>query len=420
MRILVLTNLFPPAVIGGYEIGCKDLVDELGSRGHDMKVLTSVLGADLLPPEPDVVRRLPLLLDDHQALAPLPPIRRAGFERQSQTVLRAALARWEPDLVLAFNMRFIARSALFLAQESAPVGYLVSDPWLQSWRHDDDWLRWMSTPGGGRRRRVAARLAAFVPQQLLRTTFGTLDLERVIFVSEHLKAAAVDAGVAADDASVVHWGIDTQRFGEVGGPIAPAERFLFVGQLLPHKGVEVAIRALGIFTAREGRGRLAIAGRSGDEHYTRSLHLLVDELGLAERVEFLGHVERDALPAVYRSHDALLAPAMWDEPFSIVLLEAMSSGTVVVASRTGGTPELVADGVNGLLFDRGDADGCALAMAALGDPARALDLRRAGRATIEQRHTLASMADRVDLILAAWAQSSKNTARTRAAKAASP
>ena len=90
----------------------------------------------------------------------------------------------------------------------------------------------------------------------------------------------------------------------------------------------------------------------GGPDYDKEIELLVRSLGLERSVRFTGLIPRERLPEIYKQHGTLIFPSVWDEPFSITLLEAMSSGLAVVGTTTGGSAELLADGVNALTFPR--------------------------------------------------------------------
>jgi glycosyltransferase involved in cell wall biosynthesis len=109
----------------------------------------------------------------------------------------------------------------------------------------------------------------------------------------------------------------------------------------------------------------------------------VDDLGVADRVEF-ARVARDQLAATYAEADALLFPVLWEEPWGLVPLEAMSTGTPVVATGTGGSGEYLRDGENCLIFQpRDDPRALAAAIERLAaDEGLRKRLRAGGQATV--------------------------------------
>ena len=134
--------------------------------------------------------------------------------------------------------------------------------------------------------------------------------------------------------------------------------------------------------------------------YEAELRALVRNAQLESRVRFAGKLPHDQLPALYQDHDILIFPSIWEEPFSITLLEAMASGLAVVATATGGSAELLRHNHNALIFPPADAGACAAQLAALlNDPVLFERIRSTGRETIERHYTIAQMADRIEALL---------------------
>ncbi|TQL55404.1 glycosyltransferase [Subtercola boreus] len=158
---------------------------------------------------------------------------------------------------------------------------------------------------------------------------------------------------------VVPPGVDTGLFHP--GPEKGAERrrgsrprILTLGRIQPLKGQDLAIRALATIPA-ERRPLLTIAGAPtpGEKKYERSLHTLVDELGLADDVVFAGTQARDVAALLIRESALLLIPSH-SETFGLVALEAAASGTPVIASRGTGTGSSVIHLSTGLLLGTRD------------------------------------------------------------------
>ena len=212
--------------------------------------------------------------------------------------------------------------------------------------------------------------------------------------------AATVAGRYGFAPQVVFNGIDTGLFSP--GPADPAWRaaagadartplLLFVGRLQPWKGVETAIRAL----AQVPGARLAIAGDGEDRP---RLERLATDMGLAGRVRFLGMVERQVLPHLYRSADLLVATSHASETFGIGLVEAQACGLPVVASRFGGFPEVVDEGRTGLLVPPRDPLALAEALnTLLADPPRRAAMAAAAPAWAAQ-FSWSAVADRIESV----------------------
>lgn len=154
-----------------------------------------------------------------------------------------------------------------------------------------------------------------------------------------------------------------------------------VGRLQPWKGQHVFLRAAAAVLRTHPRTKFFVIGDvvgGFSAAYPAELRALVDELGIADRVEFLG--QRSDVPALLPGLDVFCL-ASFDEPFGLVNVEAMAAGVPVVATRAGGVPEIIDDGVSGSLVPVGDHDAMAAAIEkVLTDPAFAGSIAAAGRA----------------------------------------
>jgi glycosyltransferase involved in cell wall biosynthesis len=182
--------------------------------------------------------------------------------------------------------------------------------------------------------------------------------------------------------SVVPCGVDVSLFSP-GGPAEPVpsgrRRLVVVSRLVERKGIGNVIAALPAVPEAE----LVVAGGppgselAGDAE-ARRLLALAATLGVGDRVQLRGQVERTLLPALLRSADAVVC-VPWYEPFGIVPLEAMACGVPVVASAVGGLVDTVVEDVTGVLVPprRPDLLGSSLRRL-LDDPARGRRLGAAG------------------------------------------
>ncbi len=168
----------------------------------------------------------------------------------------------------------------------------------------------------------------------------------------------------------------------VDGPSA----VLFVGRLVERKGVPYLLEAVGLLKDRSVR--LVIVG-DGPERL--KLEDAARRLGIADRVVFRGRIPAAELQAAYARARVFVLPSVFDargdtEGLGVVALEAMNHGTPVVASRIGGIPDVVEDGVTGLLVPPGDAAALAAALRrVLDEPDLARQLGEAGRRRVHER-----------------------------------
>ncbi|MBE0697894.1 MAG: glycosyltransferase, partial [Anaerolineaceae bacterium] len=140
--------------------------------------------------------------------------------------------------------------------------------------------------------------------------------------------------------------------------------FLYVGRHDREKRIDLLIRGLALLR-KQGRTdmRLVLAGQGAAKN---ELQALVRSLALDDQVTFLGYVDNQKLPALFRSADIFTMPSP-EELQSIATLEAMASGKPILAANARALPELVAPGVNGALFEPGSVESAAKGMVDLAD-----------------------------------------------------
>jgi glycosyltransferase involved in cell wall biosynthesis len=139
------------------------------------------------------------------------------------------------------------------------------------------------------------------------------------------------------------------------------EYLLSYGRLSKEKGIDVLVEALGIM---EKKVRLMIVGSGPEEN---NLKKQVGELKLEKYVEFVSWKKKDELEEIITSAKAVVIPSVWLENMPFTLLESMSLGKVVVASRLGGMSEMIENGKNGLLFEGNNAVDLAEKLSSLGN-----------------------------------------------------
>jgi glycosyltransferase involved in cell wall biosynthesis len=165
---------------------------------------------------------------------------------------------------------------------------------------------------------------------------------------------------------------------------SPLLRFGYLGQILPSKGVHVLIRAF-LKANIEAQSRLDIWGDlTAQSGYTRAIQSISDR---CQSIRFNGRFDRKLLASILAAIDVVIVPSLWYENAPLVIQEALAAQCPVIATKLGGMEELVQHGINGLLFQRGDADDLARQLRRLVDEPGLLERLRAGVSavkTIEQ------------------------------------
>jgi glycogen synthase len=398
---LVARSVFPLHGYGGLERHVYDLARALAQRDVDVTLITQ--------PPADGQAWSPSSIDPAVRAEFVPYHTFPGAGRRGTTVLDRSTA------YPLFGLRAGRRALDLVRQGKANIVHGLG----------------ASVLGYARARGRGAATAPLVlnPQGL--EEFGATDpsrapLKRAVYLplrkSVLICAAAADAVIATDRSlePVVlrHLGIPRERMRTIPNALdlrtldamtdpemvgelrdrhalAPGERILLsVGRLEASKGFHVLLRAMAAVRdhgALEGRPWRWVA--LGEGPYRPMLEMVVEELGLQERVHFLGRVPDQEMHAWHELSTLFLHPTLY-EGSSLVTLEAMAHRRAVIASAAGGIPDKVRPGENGWLVPPGDASALAAAISgAVGDPARLAHYGLAGRRIVEREFSWTAAGD---------------------------
>ncbi len=365
MRVLVVSNLYPPVAFGGYEVECSGVAERLGER-HEVLVLTSDSGAASTGEAAGVRRELALLsADERGALrAPRASLRAVGSARR-------ALA-WGPDLIYVWNGSSIPQAALrVLADSGVPLAFRVCEHWFGSLFTGDQFLRELLPARRGPARAAwalgcravnalpALRLAPAAPVRAA-ISWNSVAIRRMVDVPPFVEVALE---------RVTH---SVPRHGDLYAAVVPAPgpvpEIVFLGRVTPYKGLAVAIEALAKLRASGTGATLTVIGPE-DEPHGAQMRALAARLGVGEAIAWRGQQPPEQAAAALAGAHAMIVPSTWDEPFPLVTIEGALARVPLVASDVGGIAEGMHDEQHALLFARGDADGAARALArVLGEP----------------------------------------------------
>ncbi len=408
MNILFVSNLYPPHVLGGYEMLCQEVATQLCARGHEIRILTSDYGVDGLEDDAAGIERVLRLESDIYHYRPRQILRYPADRAHNVRVTREAIGRVRPDVVFVWGMWNLSRAVA--AEVERAMGDRVVYYLASAWPIEPSAHRayWEAADGGGLgnlfRRVVKGPLSVLLKSEWC---LPALRFEHAPCCSAATRAQIQAAGVTLGNAPVIYEGIDLTRFLEQAKARRPDDnsrglRLVFVGALVHHKGTHTAIEALERLMQEPlpFSVSLTILG-AGHPDYVARLHQLVTGYGLEGRVEFRSPIPREELPAFLGEFDVLLMPSIWEEPLARIMQDALAAGLVLVATRTGGTKEILVDGVNGLGFATDDPDDLARQIRRLiGDPALRSRLRHAGVRTATEKFDLTRMVDEIEAYLA--------------------
>lgn len=360
MKIGVFTNYYPPSERGGAELVAQRVADELSSRGHQVFVLStkafsgwSSLRPRMTANHVERVYRffpfnlyhvsnaskwpLPFRLLWHiiDLLGPIP-----------HTLIDRLLVQEEPDIILTHNLKGLGvRSSRCVQEKKVRHIHTLHDVQLSipsGLMLYGQETRWVNT---GFLRRWYERLAKYVigsPDIVVSPSHFLLNFYRNRgFFSE------TSVAVLPNPAPKISQKAQTDQM--FSGPV----RFLFVGQLEPHKGLLLLLDAI---LKLDIPFELHIAGDGSLGHQ------ITERAKKDIRVFFHGFISLEHIKKIMVRSDAVVLPSLCYENSPTVVYESFQMGVPVIASNIGGIPELIEDGKNGLLFEPGSVEALAFAL----------------------------------------------------------
>ena len=387
MKICLVTNLYPPTVQGGAEIYVARLARALAQE-HRVTVITSEAGFHPAPhrefsPEGVTVYRLGPINIAHLTRLPhhLVPqsIFRAvdAYHPQIAANVAGILDRERPDLVHIHNWVGLSLAAtVTAARRRAPLAITLHDYSLfcayASIRHPDGHTCRPDLPCGllaavnryvARFLRLAISPSHYVLDEHTRRGFFRHAIHQILPYG--LESALTSSPLPS---------FPSPSGGGQGGGLKKTFDVLFMGRVQSHKGIEVLIHA---FRRTTDAGlRLHVAGTGPCVEACKTLAASDD------RIRFYGFVSGEMRRSLLENADCMVLPSLWPDNYPVSIQEAFASGPVVIASMVGGIPEMVHDGVNGLLVQPGDEAGIVSAIERLRQsPELAARLRASAKET---------------------------------------
>jgi glycosyltransferase involved in cell wall biosynthesis len=394
VRLLTLSNFYPPHSRGGYEQWCHEVTERLRARGHEVEVLTSrFAGAGVVERDAPWVHRdlrLEMEFDSLWNAARFFTARHAD-RRKNLERLRTLIRAFKPECVLVWGMWNLHRSLPALAEHACPnrVAYYVGDYWPTLPTQYEPY--WESPARGWMASILKAPLRVVARRLIAREHVPDVEFRHLMFPTSFMRDELSRRGIRGTVSRIVSGAIDISLYVPLTerdrGSDPDPVRLLWAGRLTSEKGVDDAIVALGILLHEShiSRVRLTVVG-SGEASYERHLRALAQQHGVGDLVTFLGAQPKEVMPELYGEADIFLFTSTWPEPFGRVIVEAMASQLAVVGSATGGAAEILVDGRNALVVKPGDARDLAGAVGRLVDSPRLREqlAQRARQDAVEQ------------------------------------
>ncbi len=408
LRLFVLTNFYPPYDRGGYEQFCAEVCNYLGSRGHQILILTSNYCSNQngvqVSEEQNLEIHRKLNLESNLFRYSVLDFFLSRRKKEQENLLHLAqlLERFNPDLILIWGMWNLSRSlpAYLEKYKNAFTLYWLSDNWPAE--PDFHQFYW-SQPARHRLLRAPKQYLNQLAQSILAKEGKPvrLELKNSICLSKSLKENLINEGIDVNNAKVIYHGVDLASFHP---PLEPRTRSpgklssIYMGGLSEQKGVHTAIQAVSHLVNHDGMNQitLAVVG-TGHPEYVHFLKTMIAEHNLEENIKIYPRVPREQVPQLLIQYDCLIFPSIWEEPLGRCHLEAMACALPVISTTAGGSKEIITNEINGLTFAAGDPLELASQLKRLAlDPELAVRLGYAGRKTVEERFDLSKILNEIE------------------------
>jgi len=404
MRILVLTAFYPPHQIGGYEIRCKEVVDDLVKRGHEAFIITTrcpTRQCDLLNIEYSIAR---VLHPKKVAQNTLIQIRNDLIDlRFIDQILKA----YQPDIIYLWSIQPLSNAIFpYFTDQNIQIVYdeggsgliyltKIHEGGLYFFKNKNDpsTKRWL--------KKVLNRMLNWISSGLIKPQWSWPNDMRVYFNSKSALRYSQERGAQVKTANVIYSGIMIAHFpfhprDQTGSPV----KIITPGRIKPKKGNKDAVYLMSELRKREIDARLIIVGKVElNEYYDEILQEIFTN-GLVDFIEYSPMVSQRELAHLYQESEFCLVPTYFKTGFSRVPLEAMASGCIVITYGNEGSGEIIDDSHTGFIVPEGDISAAAdLIEDLINDPSRYRQISRNARLKIENECSFDKYVDAIEAYL---------------------
>lgn len=426
MKICIVTEYFPPRIIGGGEYAANNLARSLARHGQTVDVLTSHrrLTTPAMTSGESPIHEIKDGMTIHRILGlktlKLKSLDLTGFSVHEFFFLHAMItlvsfAKTEkPDLIHALNIDSIPPAVLAGKICRIPVIVTINANAIKCPKGD-----MMRSDGGicygkcdflsstvclthhlrHRKWRGLHSLETFFWWSIIR--FFARRADKIVAISKFLQKILVQEGFPAKrievipemiDLDFLESDIDTVEDSQFYQSFSGGKVVLYAGAIFDsRKGSETLIEAMPFVLEKIPNAKFVISGRIPDRE-----RRMLEEPKLMRNVITTGLVSRKKLSALYKIADAVVFPNVAPEPFGLVLIETMSAGKPLIGSAIGAIPEIIQNNVTGVLVKAGDANSLAKAIVeVLSDKESAKRLGKRGKTVVQQKFSEEVVLDRI-------------------------
>jgi glycosyltransferase involved in cell wall biosynthesis len=329
------------APVGGAGVYLQQLTEELHKRGHSVRILSSNENFKVKPFRTDSFKAI-----DTTSLT---RIWLQLYNPSSKKVLES-MQRFKPDIIHLHSVMGQSSPSIFYGFKNTPSVMTLHDNLITS--PLDRLALGASSRKGLSKQLFLLRVLGFrYAYEAIRNLAYGLAIRKVdsfISPSEYINS---EMKRNHPQTTVVKIPNGTRLLSASPLPKTRNKNILFVGRLAVEKGASILVEAFGIIAKQDPHATLTIVG---DGPQAAQLKARATQLGISNRITFAGYVNRDRIQQYYHGASLVCIPSLCEESFSLVGIEALSAGRVVIASEVGGISEWLDDGVNGYFVPPGN------------------------------------------------------------------
>lgn len=324
MKILVISNYYPPYYLGGYELACFDTVEFLKEKGHKVSVLTGDYKSN--KSGNDIYRKLNYI--DYES----PSYKnKYDIEKLNYQVTEEIIQVTKPDIIYIWSLRLISLSPLWAIEKTKIKKiFEIGDFWMKGFLNNS----------------FFSKLKREIKNRLPFGNAKNVSISPAICISDWM-VNIMKKQYGSQQIHVVPNGtsVSEKKCMEKDDAVM---KYMFCGRIDHSKGLDMAIKSLSYLKDNNYDDFEFHIYGDGDKTYLKRCLKMVEILNLQNQVFY--HGKLDNLKDAYRKNHVLLMPTRMKEPFGLVLIEAMNYGVVPIAPNAYGPKEIIDDYKDGILF----------------------------------------------------------------------
>lgn len=401
MKLLVVTDSYPPYHSGGYELRCQDVVERLRAFGHEIKVLSTKIDKKTNTEIPSIKRSLHV--DNYNVNIFIRILR----DLKDVSLLHNEIKSYQPDAIYLWHIVNMSKAILpYLSGVNKPIIFDEGGKGLfAAWSQRGAWYYFVE-------HRSRINLFNIIKPSiiLLLNIISSNKLKKkwewpkslfAYFNSDSSRKWTESKLVSTKRNYTIHSGIDINKFKyrpreKIGNPL----KVIVPGRIAPIKGI-IDIVPLVVELKRRGiQTKALVVGKVFDPRYYQQLLRSIKENRLQDQIEIKPMVSHEEMVELYQGSDICFFPSIQEVGLSRIPLEAMACGSLIVTYGKEGSAELVEDGVTGYVSqDKNHNQIVKNIVTLFSQPEKYCKLIQNARERITKGHTLESYTNKINKIL---------------------